>query len=194
LCKLEIVEIRVEYLCKYLQARQMALLIEHIRCGVERLPISRQWSIDGKNRWPKSISFKSSSAPGERTGPTRNGGWLSFALADARSLTADVYADFQLRCSGLKWVVLWQSMSFIVELPDSVAEALRLAPPDAEAEVRKELALALYARGILGFGKARELCGLTKWQFEELLGRRKVIRPYDEDDLAVDLAYARRSQ
>jgi predicted HTH domain antitoxin len=77
---------------------------------------------------------------------------------------------------------------------DTVAEALRLAPPDAEAEVRKELALALYARGILGFGKARELCGLTKWQFEELLGRRKVIRPYDEDDLAVDLAYARRSQ
>ena len=34
----------------------------------------------------------------------------------------------------------------------------------------------------------------TKWQFEELLGRRKVTRPYDEDDLAVDLAYARRSQ
>ena len=49
-----------------------------------------------------------------------------------------------------------RSMSFTVELPDSVAEALRLAPPDAEAEVRKELALALYARGILGFGKARE--------------------------------------
>ena len=105
-----------------------------------------------------------------------------------------VYGDFQLRCSGQKWVVLLQSMSFTVELPDSVAEALRLAPPDAEAEARKELALALYARGILGFGKARELCGLTKWQFEELLGRRKVMRPYDEDDLAVDLAYARRSQ
>jgi hypothetical protein len=29
--KVEIVEIRVEYLSKYLQARQMALLIEHIR-------------------------------------------------------------------------------------------------------------------------------------------------------------------
>jgi predicted HTH domain antitoxin len=71
-----------------------------------------------------------------------------------------------------------RSRSFTVELPDSVAEALRLAPPDAEAQVRKELALALYARGILGFGKARELCGLTKWQFEELLGRRKVVRPF----------------
>ena len=78
--------------------------------------------------------------------------------------------------------------------PDSVADALRLALPDAEAEVLRELALALYTRGILGFGKARELCGLTRWQFEELLGRRKVVRPYDEDDLAVDLAYARRGQ
>ena len=57
-----------------------------------------------------------------------------------------------------------------------------------------ELALALYARGILGFGKVRELCGLTKWRFEELLGRRKVVRQYDVDDLAVDLAYARRGQ
>jgi predicted HTH domain antitoxin len=87
-----------------------------------------------------------------------------------------------------------RGMSFTVELPDSVAEALRLAPPDAEAEVRKELAVALYARDILGFGKARELCGLTKWQFEELLGRRQIVRPYDEDDLAADLAYARRGQ
>jgi predicted HTH domain antitoxin len=81
-----------------------------------------------------------------------------------------------------------------VRPPDSVADALRLALPDAEAEVLRELALALYTRGILGFGKARELCGLTRWQFEELLGRRKVVRPYDEDDLAVDLAYARRGQ
>jgi hypothetical protein len=46
-------------------------------------------------------------------------------------------------------------MRFTVELPYSVADALRLPPPDAEAEVRKELALALYARGILGLGKAR---------------------------------------
>lgn len=36
-----------------------------------------------------------------------------------------------------------RSMSFTVELPDSVAEALRLAPSDAGTEVRKELALAL---------------------------------------------------
>jgi predicted HTH domain antitoxin len=115
-------------------------------------------------------------------------------LGVVHDLSDDVSADSQPRCPDEKWVVLYETMSFTVELPDSVAEALRLAPPDAEAEVRKELALALYARGILGFGKARELCGLTKWQFEELLGRRKVVRPYDEDDLAADLDYARRGQ
>jgi hypothetical protein len=35
-------------------------------------------------------------------------------------------------------------------------------------------------------------CELTKWQFEELLGRRQIVRPDDEDDLAADLAYGRR--
>ena len=53
------------------------------------------------------------------------------------------------------------SMSFTVE------------PPDAEAEVRKELVLPLYAYSILGFGKARKLCGLTKLQFEECLGSQE---------------------
>ena len=37
---------------------------------------------------------------------------------------------------------------------------------------------ALYACSILGFGKARELPGLTKLQFEECLARRKAFRPY----------------
>ena len=33
--------------------------------------------------------------------------------------------------------VIMRIMSFTVELPDSVAEALRLGPPDARTEVRK---------------------------------------------------------
>ena len=61
---------------------------------------------------------------------------------------------------------IMRSMSFTVE------------PPDAEAGVRKELVLPLYAYSILGFGKARELRGLTKLQFEECRGRRKAFRPY----------------
>ena len=85
-------------------------------------------------------------------------------------------------------------VSLTLDIPDNVAEALRFPPTEAKAELRKELALALYARGALGFGKARELTGLTKWEFDELLGRRGVARHYGEQDLAADLSYARGGQ
>jgi len=55
-----------------------------------------------------------------------------------------------------------------------------------------ELAVALYARGILSFGKARELCGLSKYEFGLLLGHRGIPRHYAADDLRDDVTYARR--
>ena len=85
-------------------------------------------------------------------------------------------------------------MSLTLEIPDDVAQALRFPPTEAAAELRKELAVALYARGALGFGKARELTGLTRWEFDELLGRRGLARHYGEQDLATDLNYARGGQ
>jgi len=48
-----------------------------------------------------------------------------------------------------------------IEIPEEVSLALRLPPEEAESELRKELALALYARGILPFGKARLLAGVS---------------------------------
>lgn len=85
-------------------------------------------------------------------------------------------------------------VSLKLEIPDDVANALRLPPAEAEEEMRKELALALYARGALGFGKARALAGLSTWEFDELLGERHVVRPYGKDDLEIDLKYARGNQ
>jgi predicted HTH domain antitoxin len=55
-----------------------------------------------------------------------------------------------------------------------------------------ELAVALYARGILFFGKARELASLSKYEFGLLLGKRKTPRHYSAEDLRDDLMYARR--
>ena len=77
----------------------------------------------------------------------------------------------------------------VLEIPDDVAAALRLPPAQAEQELRTELALALYARQILPLGKARQLAGLTRRDFEDLLGRRQVPRAYTEGDLEEDLAY-----
>ena len=85
-------------------------------------------------------------------------------------------------------------MSMKLDIPDDVAHALRLPPAEAEAEMRKELALALYARGALGFGKARALAGLSTWEFDELLGARRMVRPYGKDYLEMDLSYARGNQ
>lgn len=87
--------------------------------------------------------------------------------------------------------MLFYGVSLKLDIPDDVAHALRLPPAEAADEMRKELALGLYARGALGFGKAQALAGLSTWEFDELLGERHIARPYGEDDLGMDLSYAR---
>ena len=83
-------------------------------------------------------------------------------------------------------------MSIHLEIPDSIAQALRLPTVDQEEQLLLELAVTLYARGILSFGKARELAQLSKYEFGLLLGKRGVPRHYNAADLADDLDYARR--
>ncbi len=53
-----------------------------------------------------------------------------------------------------------------------------------------ELAVALYARGILSFGKARELTPFNRVEFGLLLGHRGFPRHYTEQDMEDDIAYA----
>lgn len=69
---------------------------------------------------------------------------------------------------------------------------MRLPPPEQQQQLMIELAVALYARSILSFGKARELCGLSKYEFGLLLGQRGIPRHYAADDLRDDVTYARR--
>ena len=78
-----------------------------------------------------------------------------------------------------------------LEVPSEVLDAVRLPPGEVEAELRKELAVALYRREVLPLGKARLLAQMTRWQFEELLAERRVPRHYTESDLEDDIRYAR---
>ena len=78
----------------------------------------------------------------------------------------------------------------LLEIPDEVTDALRLPPSEMDQELRTELALALYQRNVLSGGKARKLAGLSRWDFEQLLGQRQIVRHYDQDDLKEDLEYA----
>lgn len=82
-------------------------------------------------------------------------------------------------------------MSMRLQIPDSVVQAIRLPEERMAQELQVELALALYAQGLLSFGKARELAQKGKYEFSRLLGERHVPRHYGPEELADDLAYAR---
>ena len=76
-----------------------------------------------------------------------------------------------------------------LEVPVEVLEGVKLPSADMEREFRKELALALYQRGILSLGKARILAQMTRWEFEDLLGQRRIVRHYTDADLGTDIRY-----
>ena len=77
----------------------------------------------------------------------------------------------------------------LLEVPAEVVAATRLPYEEIEKEYRKELALALYRRGLLPSSKASLFAQMTRWEFEALLGERQVTRHYTESDLEEDLDY-----
>ena len=83
------------------------------------------------------------------------------------------------------------TLSIQLEIPDSITQALRLPTADQEQQLLIELAVALYAQGVLSFGKARELAQMDRYAFGQLLGKRHVPRHYSAQDLQDDVAYAR---
>jgi predicted HTH domain antitoxin len=82
-------------------------------------------------------------------------------------------------------------MTFHLDIPESIASSLRLPGPEVEPRLRSELALALYAQGILPFGKASELAESSWYAFADLVTRRNIPRHYTDAELAQDLDYAR---
>ena len=78
----------------------------------------------------------------------------------------------------------------ILEVPPEIVDAVKLPPAELEAELFKELALALYRRGVLSLGKARQLAHMSRWQFDQLLGERRIPRHYTAAELAEDVQHA----
>ena len=80
--------------------------------------------------------------------------------------------------------------TLLLEIPQEVTDALRLPAAEHDRELRTELAIALYRRAVLSAGKARKLAGMTRWDFDRLLGQRQIVRHYQKDELEQDLEYA----
>ncbi len=75
----------------------------------------------------------------------------------------------------------------ILEVPEDLADALRVPPAEKLSRLRWELAVRLYEKSLLTFGKARALAQLSKWEFHSLLGKEEIVRHYDVEALEEDL-------
>lgn len=69
-----------------------------------------------------------------------------------------------------------------LEIPQNILDAAHLSLSD----LRRELALALYAQQQLSLGKARELVGLTLWEFRQWLAVWRIEAHFDITDLQED--------
>jgi predicted HTH domain antitoxin len=69
----------------------------------------------------------------------------------------------------------------------SISRELELATHMTAHEIRRELAVQLYAQGKLSMGKARELAEMTVYEFQCLLGSRGIPVHYGVEDFLDDL-------
>lgn len=81
-------------------------------------------------------------------------------------------------------------MQLTLRIPKEVDRALKIPVRQKEYFLLKELAISLYQQDILSFGKARQLANMSKWEFHDELGRRKIARHYTIEDFEEDLRYA----
>ena len=75
------------------------------------------------------------------------------------------------------------SATISLEIPREVMHATRLSP----LELKRELALYLFAQGKLSFGKAREMADMSAWAFQQWLGSRGIPVHYDIEEYERDL-------
>ncbi len=80
-------------------------------------------------------------------------------------------------------------MESSLKIPNHIYLALKLPESEKEFVLLRELAVVLYDRNMLSFGKARELAQMNKWDFHELLGKRHIERHYDLESFNEDLSY-----
>lgn len=72
----------------------------------------------------------------------------------------------------------------VLEVPQDILDSARLTI----SELQVEVAVYLYSQRRLSIGQARELAGLSLWEFRQLLASRHISPHYDETDLDQDVA------
>jgi len=76
---------------------------------------------------------------------------------------------------------------FSIDIQEDLAQAIKLPPSEAPKRLRRELAVRLYEKGLLSFGKTRELAEMSRWAFHDLLAEEGISRRYDIEEFEEDL-------
>jgi predicted HTH domain antitoxin len=71
-----------------------------------------------------------------------------------------------------------------IEIPREILDVTHMT----SEELRWELAARLFQQGRLSFGKAREMTGMTVWDFERFLAAREIAPHYDVAEYREDVA------
>lgn len=74
-----------------------------------------------------------------------------------------------------------------LHIPQDILDSARLTLQDLKVEI----AVHLYEEGRLPIGKARELAGISLWEFRQVLAARRISPHYDVEDLEEDIATLR---
>ena len=74
-----------------------------------------------------------------------------------------------------------------LEIPESIAAALRFPPSRASEELRREFAVFLLKEGLLPRHEARQLADMERVAFEDLLARRGVAWEGTVDEVFADV-------
>jgi predicted HTH domain antitoxin len=83
-------------------------------------------------------------------------------------------------------------MAISITIPEKVLESAKIPRNQLKQELLKELAFALYSRGITSMGTARKLAQIDKWEFLKGIAERSIERHYNEAELVEDITYANR--
>jgi predicted HTH domain antitoxin len=74
-----------------------------------------------------------------------------------------------------------------IDIQEDLVQAIRVPASEVPRRLKRELAVRLYEKGLLSFGKARELAEMPRWAFHDLLGEEGIQRRYEMEELEDDL-------
>jgi len=74
-----------------------------------------------------------------------------------------------------------------MEIPRDVLFAARIDEKKASLELKRHLALYLFEKEVLSFGKSSELAEMSQWDFMDLLGNKGIPLHYGTKEFEEDI-------